>query len=64
MGLWVRSIGLAAVTKSEIRVALTLLLAYILEKKTAVEEKELINRYPTEYPEYVAKVKKFLPFIY
>jgi protein-S-isoprenylcysteine O-methyltransferase Ste14 len=28
------------------------------------EEKGLLERYPSLYPEYQAKVKKFFPFLY
>ena len=58
------SLGLAAVTQSETRLALAALLWFILEQKSSIEEKELVARYPQQYEEYKTKVKKFVPFIY
>ena len=63
-GLILASLGLAAITRSETRLALAGLLWFILERKTGFEEKELVGRYPSEYPAYVAKVKKLIPFVY
>jgi protein-S-isoprenylcysteine O-methyltransferase Ste14 len=62
-GLILATLGLAAVTKDETRVALAALLWFIFERKTALEEKELLARYPL-YEEYRSKVKKYIPFIY
>ena len=63
-GLILASIGLAAVTKSEARLALGFLLWFVLEQKTQHEERELSARYPQEYEQYKVKVKKFIPFLY
>ena len=63
-GLAMASLGLAAVTQSETRLALAALLWFILERKSSIEEKELVARYPQQYEEYKTKVKKFVPFIY
>jgi len=63
-GLILASIGLAAVTKSEARLALGFLLWFVLEQKTFFEERELSARYPQEYEQYKLKVKKFIPFLY
>lgn len=62
-GLLLTSLGLAAVTHSEIRLALCGLLWYILEKKIATEEQFLTAIYQ-EYEEYTTKVKKLIPFLY
>ena len=63
-GLILSSLGLAAITRSETRLALAGLMWFILEQKTGFEEKELCRRYPSEYKEYMARVRKFIPFIY
>lgn len=63
-GLLLAGMGLAAVTHSEIRLALATLLWYVLEQKIQYEERELVARYPQTYMEYQAKVKKLIPFVY
>lgn len=63
-GLLLAGMGLAAVTHSEIRLALATLLWYVLEQKIQYEERELVARYPQTYREYQAKVKKLIPFVY
>ena len=32
--------------------------------QVAAEESSLVERYPSEYPEYLQRVKKFIPYIY
>ena len=58
------SLGLAAVTHSETRLALAALLWLILELKSRIEEEALVALYPQQYEEYKTRVKKFVPFIY
>mmetsp|Transcript_12694 Transcript_12694/g.27501 ORF Transcript_12694/g.27501 Transcript_12694/m.27501 type:complete len:304 (+) Transcript_12694:94-1005(+) len=63
-GSLLAALGLAAVTRSEPRLALAALLWYILEQKVKYEERALLERYGAEYEQYKAKVKKFIPYVY
>lgn len=62
-GLLLSCFGLAAVTHSESRLALSALLWLVLEAKVGWEEKALKERYP-QYAEYAQRVKKFFPYVY
>lgn len=62
-GLIMASFGLAALTRSEFRFAMSALLWWILEQKVNFEEAILAATFP-EYGEYKLKVPKFFPFIY
>ncbi|KAJ9531797.1 hypothetical protein QJQ45_021950 [Haematococcus lacustris] len=57
-GLLMFCMGLTILTRSETRILLVLLLWWILEQKSVVEEVALLERYPDEYAEYKARVKK------
>jgi len=63
-GLLLASLGLAALSRSETRLALALLLWWILEQKVVLEEAALLERYPTEYEAYRSRVRKFVPWLY
>ncbi|KAL6750277.1 hypothetical protein V8C86DRAFT_2816903 [Haematococcus lacustris] len=63
-GLLMFCMGLTILTRSETRILLVLLLWWILEQKSVVEEVALLERYPDEYAEYKARVKKFIPYIF
>jgi protein-S-isoprenylcysteine O-methyltransferase Ste14 len=63
-GLLMASLGLSAITNNECRLALSLLLWWVLEQKVALEERALLELYPGEYAEYRQRVKKFLPYLY
>jgi protein-S-isoprenylcysteine O-methyltransferase Ste14 len=59
------ALGLAAVTRSEVRLAMAILLWVLVDRKAAVEEAWLAQRYGAEYASYKDRVtKKFLPFLY
>lgn len=62
-GLLLCSFGFAAVTGSETRLVLSVLLWIILEQKIQVEEGALTKRFP-DYTKYIQSVKKFVPFVY
>ncbi|KAJ9531202.1 hypothetical protein QJQ45_006636 [Haematococcus lacustris] len=57
-GLLMFCMGLTILTRSETRILLVLLLWWILEQKSVVEEVALLERYPDEYAQYKARVKK------
>jgi protein-S-isoprenylcysteine O-methyltransferase Ste14 len=63
-GLLMVAFGLAVVTRNETRLAMAALLWLLLEKKVAVEERMLVERYGKVYEEYKGRVKKFFPFVY
>jgi protein-S-isoprenylcysteine O-methyltransferase Ste14 len=63
-GLILASMGLAAVTRSEGRLALAIVLWFVLERKAAFEEAALVARYGEPYREYAARTKKFVPLVY
>lgn len=63
-GLILASLGLAATTYSESRLAVAILLWMILEQKVAFEERCLVARYGVQYEEYCKKTKKFIPYLY
>jgi protein-S-isoprenylcysteine O-methyltransferase Ste14 len=56
--------GLGLATGSESRLAIAALLFVVLNYKSNYEEQMLEDRYPTEYREYKAKAKKFIPYIF
>lgn len=62
-GLLMTCMGLSALSLSETRLALSLLLWAVLEVKVKFEEEALCSRYP-EYDEYKQRVKKFIPMFY
>jgi len=62
-GLLMGAAGLSLATGDEAKVALTLLLYFVLDRKSAYEESLLEERYPGQYPEYKTKVKKFVPYV-
>ncbi|KAG2495239.1 hypothetical protein HYH03_006512 [Edaphochlamys debaryana] len=62
-GLLLCALGITILTRNETRLALTLFLWWILEKKLSMEEQALTDRYAA-YAEYKEKVKKFIPFVY
>lgn len=62
-GLLLAALGLAALSRSETRMALTVLLFWILEQKVAVEEKYLHERYGAVWEQYSSKVKKYVPWL-
>jgi protein-S-isoprenylcysteine O-methyltransferase Ste14 len=63
-GMLLLSFGLAAVTKSEIRLALSVLMCYLVERLVDFEEAALMQRYPEEYSDYCYAIKKYLPFVF
>ncbi|KAI8477164.1 MAG: hypothetical protein J3K34DRAFT_398489 [Monoraphidium minutum] len=63
-GLVLVALGLAAITRNEGRLALALVLWFVLERKVTFEEGCLAQRYGSEYKDYAAKTKKFIPFLY
>eukprot|EP00878_Enallax_costatus_P006117 GHUV01006413.1.p1 GENE.GHUV01006413.1~~GHUV01006413.1.p1 ORF type:complete len:239 (+),score=54.08 GHUV01006413.1:345-1061(+) len=63
-GLILVSLGVAAVTHDETRLLLALGLWLVLEKKIALEEKFLVDRYGAAYEAYKATVMKLFPYIY
>jgi protein-S-isoprenylcysteine O-methyltransferase Ste14 len=64
-GLILAALGLAAVTRSEGRLALAILMWVVLEYKAAAEEAALAVRYGADYKAYAARTtRKFLPFLY
>eukprot|EP00798_Chlamydomonas_sp_ICE-L_P022885 gene22885-30060_t len=62
-GVLMLCFGFTAITMSEARLALTLLLWFVLEKKVQFEEAALTKHYP-EYATYASGVNKFIPFVY
>lgn len=62
-GLLMGAAGLSLATGDEAKVALTLLLYIVLDRKSAYEESLLEERYPGQYAEYKTKVKKFVPYV-
>lgn len=63
-GLVLAALGLAAITRSEGRLALAILLWAVSEHKAAYEESCLVQRYGAEYKAYIDKTKKFVPLLY
>lgn len=63
-GLVLASLGLAAITRSEGRLALALALWAVLERKIQFEEGCLLQRYGAEYKAYAARTKKLVPWLY
>ena len=63
-GLVLASLGLAAITRSEGRLALAIVLWFVLERKIQFEEGCLVQRYGAEYKNYMAKTKKLVPWLY
>ena len=62
-GILMGAAGLSLATGDEAKVALTLLLYYVLDRKSAYEEQLLEEKYPGQYAEYKTKVKKFIPYV-
>lgn len=62
-GLLLICIGIGAITHSEARILLTLVLWWAMEKKVEFEEARLIERFP-EYEKYKPTARKFFPFVY
>ena len=60
-GILAAGLGLAGLTHSEERLALALLLWLVLNRKAAVEEAALVERYGAAYGDYASRVGKFLP---
>lgn len=63
-GLIMVALGLAALTRSEVRLALSLALWAVLEQKARAEETALAARYGADYESYAQGTKKFVPFLY
>ncbi|KIZ04248.1 S-isoprenylcysteine O-methyltransferase [Monoraphidium neglectum] len=63
-GLVLAALGLAAITRSEGRLALAIVLWFVVDRKAKFEESCLVQRYGAEYKNYAAKTKKFIPFLY
>ncbi|GJP50493.1 hypothetical protein CLOM_g9658 [Closterium sp. NIES-68] len=56
--------GLTLLTCSTGRGILTVLLLLLFDKKAAVEEGYLVDKYGRQYQEYKQKVKKLIPYLY
>eukprot|EP01025_Chloroclados_australasicus_P047343 TRINITY_DN5286_c0_g1_i1.p1 TRINITY_DN5286_c0_g1~~TRINITY_DN5286_c0_g1_i1.p1 ORF type:complete len:252 (-),score=35.20 TRINITY_DN5286_c0_g1_i1:250-1005(-) len=58
--------GLSLYTGGETRLLLSFLLAYLFNQKAKLEEKYLLEKYPTEYKEYMESQtkKRFIPLIF
>lgn len=63
-GLILASLGLAAITRSEGRLALALLLWAVLERKAVFEEGALLARYGAEYKALQERTRRFFPWLY
>lgn len=63
-GVLSSSLGLTLATGNEARLAITALLFYLLDRKSAYEEECLVERYGSEYTVYQSKVKKLIPWLY
>lgn len=63
-GLILASLGLSVALGDELRLAIALLLAVILDRKAAYEEELLKARYGKEYEAYQETTKKLIPKIY
>ena len=63
-GLILAALGLAAVTRSEGRLALALVLWAVLERKAGFEEAALVARYGDAYRALQARTKRFVPWLY
>lgn len=57
------AVGIALVTESWLRLAMSMLLFIFFDMKARVEERWLVEKYP-EYPAYKVRVKKLIPWIY
>lgn len=62
-GLLLTCLGISALAHSEVRMLLSLILWWALEKKVDFEEASLTERFP-EYKQYSTDVKKFFPLVY
>ena len=60
-GLLLLAFGIAAVTYSETRLVLALLLFFVLNIKAKNEEDALSERHGEEYEEYMREVGRFFP---
>jgi protein-S-isoprenylcysteine O-methyltransferase Ste14 len=60
-GLLLLAFGLAAVTYSETRLVLALLLQAVLTYKAKKEEESLLERHGESYSEYMKEVDRFFP---
>ena len=63
-GLILAALGLSAITRSEGRLALSILLWVVVEQKAKAEEAALTARYGGDYRSYMDATKKFIPFLY
>ncbi|PNW84455.1 hypothetical protein CHLRE_03g145247v5 [Chlamydomonas reinhardtii] len=61
-GVLLAALGLSVLSHNETRLLTTIGLWWILDNKANLEEKALEELYP-EYPQYKAKVKKFIPYL-
>lgn len=62
-GLLLGCIGLSIITMNEVRFLVTCLLWWLVEQKSALEERALEEKFK-DYADYKVKVKKFFPFLY
>lgn len=62
-GLVCAAVGWSLVTASLVALALTVVLAIVLDLKARREEEWLCERFP-DYPDYTARTKRFIPGIY
>jgi protein-S-isoprenylcysteine O-methyltransferase Ste14 len=60
-GFILLSFGLAAVTYSETRLVLALLLQFVLTYKAKKEEESLLDKHGDAYSEYMKTVERFFP---
>ena len=64
-GILLSAAGLALVTGDEARIALTALMAFVLDQKASIEEEYLEEKYPGQYERYKESgVKKFIPYFW
>jgi protein-S-isoprenylcysteine O-methyltransferase Ste14 len=63
-GIIVTAAGLALFTGDEARLGLAALLFFVLDKKAALEEGYLEERYGAAYTAYKATTKKLIPWLY